>query len=130
MSDAMYAAASVGDNRYGIPVNVNTQVFFYNTELLAAASVEPPQTYDDVIAVCNSGALTDAGADMSFGTVVSAGWAWRIEWVNIFGSYGGKTLAADLMPALQQRGRCGRAGQADGSGRCLPRRGGHPALHR
>ena len=100
MADAMYAAASVGDNRYGIPVNVNTQVFMYNTELLEAAGVEPPQTYDDVVAVCNSGALTDAGADMSFGIVVSAGWAWRIEWVNIFGSYGGKTLAADLMPAF------------------------------
>ena len=118
MSDAMYAAASVGDNRYGIPVNVNTQVFFYNTELLAAAGVEPPQTYDDVIAVCNSGALIDAGADMNFGTVVSAGWAWRIEWVNIFGSYGGKTLGAEPDAGLQQRGRCGRAGQADGSGRC------------
>ena len=34
---------------------------------------------------------------MSFGTVVSAGWVWRIEWVNIFGSYGGKTLDADLI---------------------------------
>ena len=99
MSDDMYAVASVGDSMYGIPVNVNTQVFFYNTELLAAAGVEPPQTYDDVIAVCNSGALIDAGADMSFGTVVSAGWAWRIEWVNIFGSCGGKTLDAGLMPA-------------------------------
>ena len=101
MSDALYAAASVGGNMYGIPVNVNTQPFMYNRELLEAAGVEVPQNYDDVIGICNSGALEEAGADMSFGIVVSAGWAWRIEWVNFFGSYGGgRTLDADLMPAF------------------------------
>lgn len=100
ISDAMYAAASVGDDIYGIPIHVNTQHFMYNSELLAAAGVEPPQTYDELIGICNSMALEGAGADMSFGIVVSAGWAWRIEWVNIFGSYGGKTLNADLTPAF------------------------------
>ena len=100
MSDAMYAAASVGDDLYGIPIIVNTQHFMYNSELLAAAGVEPPQNYDDVIAICNSMALEGAGADMSFGIVVSAGWAWRIEWVNFLNSYGGVLLDASNMPVF------------------------------
>lgn len=100
MSDAMYAAASVGENLYGIPIVVNTSIFMYNRDLLEAAGVEPPQTHDDVVGICNSMALEGAGADMSFGLVVSAGWAWRIEWVNIYGSYGGHLLDADLMPAF------------------------------
>ena len=100
MSDAMYAAASIGDDIYGIPIIVNTQHFMYNSELLEAAGVEPPQTYDDVIGICNSMALEGAGADFSFGIVVSAGWAWRIEWVNIFGSYGGVLLDGENMPAF------------------------------
>lgn len=100
ISDALYDAASAGGDRFGIPVNINTQHFMYNRELLEAAGIEPPQTYDEVISICNSGVLEETGADMGFGMVVSAGWAWRIEWVNMFGSYGGKTLDADLMPAF------------------------------
>ena len=100
MSDAMYAAASLGDDMYGIPIIVNTSIFMYNSELLEAAGVEPPQTYDDVIGICNSMALEGAGADMGFGLVVSAGWAWRVEWVNLYGTYGGVLLDENLMPAF------------------------------
>ncbi|MDE0609349.1 MAG: extracellular solute-binding protein [Anaerolineaceae bacterium] len=100
MSDAMYAAATLNGNIYGIPIIVNTSIFMYNGDLLEAAGVEPPQTYDDVIGICNSMALEGAGADMGFGLVVSAGWAWRVEYVNLYGTWGGHLLDENLMPAF------------------------------
>jgi len=100
MDAATYAAASIGDQIYGIPVTVNTQHFYYNTELLEAAGIEAPETYLDVIEACNTMDTEALDIDFSFGMVLSAGWAWQIEWVNFFHGYGGLLLDEDNMPAF------------------------------
>jgi ABC-type glycerol-3-phosphate transport system substrate-binding protein len=93
-----FAAASQGGSIYGVPIIVNTQHFYYNTEVLAAASIEAPQTYTDVIAACEAMDEEALNIDFSFGMVLSAGWAWQIEWVNIFNAYGGELLDENNMP--------------------------------
>lgn len=98
MDASMYAAASIGDQIYGVPAVVNTQHFYYNTELLAAAGVEAPQTYTDVIAACEAMDEEALGIDFSFGMVLSAGWAWQIEWVNMYNAFGGALLDENNMP--------------------------------
>lgn len=88
-------------NIYGIPVVVNTSHFYYNREILESAGVEPPETYDDVLEICATMDTDALDIDMAFGMVVSAGWAWRIEFVNMLGGYDGATvLDSDSMPAF------------------------------
>lgn len=92
--------ANAQGNIYGIPIIVNTQHFFYNRELLEAAGIDPPQNYDDVLDACATMDTDALDIDMAFGIVISAGWAWRIEFVNLLGGYGGTVLDGDLMPAF------------------------------
>ncbi len=92
--------ADAAGNIYGIPIIVNTQHFFYNRELLEEAGIEPPETYDEVLEICASMDADALDIDMAFGIVVSADWAWRIEFVNLLGAYGGTLLDSELMPAF------------------------------
>lgn len=98
MDASMYDAASIDGVIYGIPIIVNTQHFYYNTEILAAAGIEPPQTYTEVIAACEAMDEDALGIDFSFAMVLSAGWAWQLEWVNVFNAYGGELLDENNMP--------------------------------
>jgi ABC-type glycerol-3-phosphate transport system substrate-binding protein len=100
IDDSVFAAVTQGGNIYGIPIVINTQFFYYNTEILAAADVEPPQTYSDVIAACEAMDEDALGIDFAFGMVLSAGWAWQLEWVNIYLAYGGELLDENNMPVF------------------------------
>jgi multiple sugar transport system substrate-binding protein len=93
-----YAAASIDGVIYGIPIIVNTQHFYYNSEILAAAGIKPPQTYTDVIAACEAMDTDALDIDLPFAMVLSAGWAWQLEWVNIYNAYGGELLDENNMP--------------------------------
>lgn len=95
---SLFDAASVDGNIYGVPIVVNTQIFMYNKDILAAAGVEPPQTYDDVIGMCQSMDSAALGIDFPFAIVVSAGWAWRGEFYNMLGGYDGNILDENNMP--------------------------------
>lgn len=100
IDDSLYDAVRIDGQVYGIPIIVNTQHFYYNTEILEAAGIEPPQTYDDVIAACNTMDTDALDIDFAFGIVVSAGWAWEIEFKNLLGAYGGSVLDENNMPTF------------------------------
>lgn len=97
---SLYGAVTVDGNIYGIPVVVNTQHFMYNKEILAAAGVEAPLTYDDVIADCATMDKAALNLDYSFAMVVSAGWAWRGEFYNMLFAYGGDILDENNLPVF------------------------------
>lgn len=97
---SQFEAVTVDGNIYGIPIVANTQLFMYNKEILAAAGIEVPQTYDDVIAACAAMDEAALGIDFSFGIVVSAGWAWRGEFYNMLLANGGNILDAENMPVF------------------------------
>lgn len=94
--DAMWAGSTVDGKILGVPLFSNTMHFFYNTEILAASGITPPDSYDDVIAACP--ALIDAGFDDPFNMNLSANWAWEIEFSNIIKSLGGTIVNDDNTP--------------------------------
>jgi multiple sugar transport system substrate-binding protein len=100
MDASVYAAVTQDGNIYGVPIVINTQFFYYNTAILAAAGIEPPQTYEDVIAACEAMDEDALGIDFSFGMVLSAGWAWSLEWFNIYSALGGQLLDENNMPVF------------------------------
>lgn len=100
MDASVYEAVSQDGNIYGVPAVINTQFFYYNTELLAAAGVEAPETYDDLVAVCEAIDEEALGVDFSFAMVLSAGWAWSLEWFNIYSALGGQFLDENNMPVF------------------------------
>jgi ABC-type glycerol-3-phosphate transport system substrate-binding protein len=95
---ANFGAASQGGIIYGVPIVVNTQHFYYNTAILEEASIEPPETYVDLIAACEAMDAHALDIDFPFAMVLSAGWAWQTEWVNIYKAFGGELLDEDNMP--------------------------------
>jgi ABC-type glycerol-3-phosphate transport system substrate-binding protein len=100
MDESVYAAVTQDGNIYGVPIVINTQFFYYNTAILEAAGIEPPQTYTDVIAACEAMDEDALGIDFPFAMVLSAGWAWQLEWANIYLAYGGQLLDENNMPAF------------------------------
>lgn len=100
MDASTYAAASIDGNIYGIPIVVNTQHFYYNTAILEAAGIAPPTTYTELIAACQAMDTEALNIDFPFAMVLSAGWAWQLEWVNIYNAYGGELLDANSMPTI------------------------------
>ncbi|MEL6403727.1 MAG: extracellular solute-binding protein [Chloroflexota bacterium] len=98
IAPAFFDAVTQDGNIYGIPVIVNTQHFYYNTTILADAGIEAPTTYEEVIEMCQTVDTEALDVDYLFGMVVSANWAWRIEFVNIYGAFGGTLLDEDNMP--------------------------------
>ncbi len=95
---ALWDSVTYDGDIYAVPIIVNTQHFMYNEEILEDAGVEPPQTYDDVLEICTSMDVDDLDIDFPFGIVVSAGWAWEIEFKNLLGAYGGEVLDENNMP--------------------------------
>lgn len=73
---------------YGLPVRGHVQLLFYRADLLEAAGVEPPQTWDDVLAVSaavqkNSGT---AGIALPYGRLNGQN---MMVWMNLLWGNGG-----------------------------------------
>lgn len=100
MDESVYAAVAQDGNIYGVPVVINTQFFYYNTEILEQAGIEAPQTYEDVIAACEAMDSDALNIEFPFAMVLSAGWAWQLEWVNMYLAYGGEMLDENNMPVF------------------------------
>lgn len=97
---ALWDSVTYDGQVYAVPIIVNTQHFMYNAEILEEAGIEPPQTYDDVLEICQTIDVDELDIDFPFGIVVSAGWAWEIEFKNLLGAYGGVMLDENNMPAF------------------------------
>ena len=65
----------------------NAQHFVYRKDLLEKAGVEPPKTYEDVLAACDK--LKAAGVQYPFGGAYSSGWGLAQEFNNMFIGQGG-----------------------------------------
>lgn len=47
--ESAMSTAKIGENFYGMALNTNTKIIYYNTEALATANIEPPATMDDFV---------------------------------------------------------------------------------
>ncbi len=90
---------TVGDEIYGIPMELNTRHFYYRPDLFEQYGLEVPDTYADVVAACEVLAEEDS-IDIPFTINLHAGWAWRIEFVDMVLGFEGQLLNEDNTPAF------------------------------
>ncbi len=83
---AFWDMASLDGNIYAIPMVSNTMHVFYNEPALAEVGVEVPSTFAEAFEAC--AAIQDAGYDIGFLYMLSAGWAWQIEFDSVIGALG------------------------------------------
>lgn len=85
---------------YGIPIASNTFQLIYREDVFAEFGIEVPETYDDVIAACETIGLDNTQFDVPFTINLSAGWAWELEFFQLLRAFGGDYLNEDLSPAF------------------------------
>ncbi len=79
---------TVGADVYGIAFMANAQHLFYNKEALEKAGVQPPKTYDDVLAALPK--LKAAGFETPFTAAYKSGWDVATEYTNMYLGLGGE----------------------------------------
>jgi multiple sugar transport system substrate-binding protein len=85
----MWDLVTVDGNIYSVPMVANTQHVFYNEEILTKLGLTVPTTYEEAIAMCPK--LIE-GKYAGFQMMLSADWAWQIEYDNVLGSMGVKPI--------------------------------------
>ena len=86
IDQAFFDFASKDGNVYAIPMVSNTMHLFYNEPKLTEIGVEVPTTFTEALEACP--AIQAAGYDTGFLYMLSAGWAWSIEFSSVLGSQG------------------------------------------
>jgi ABC-type glycerol-3-phosphate transport system substrate-binding protein len=85
---------------YGVPIVANSLHLIYRTDVLQEYGIAVPETYDDVIAMCNTIGLDNPDWDMPFTINLSAGWAWELEFFQMLRAYGGDFLDDENKPTF------------------------------
>ena len=86
IDQAFWDMASIDGNIYAIPMVSNTMHLFYNEPVLTDLGVDVPTTFEEAFAACAD--IQAAGYDIGFLYMLSAGWAWQIEFDSVLGSLG------------------------------------------
>jgi multiple sugar transport system substrate-binding protein len=95
-----WEGATIDGEILGVPIVGNTLHLIYRQDIFDEFGLEVPETYDDVIEVCNTIGLDNTDFDMPFTINLSAGWAWEIEFFQIQRAYGGRFLDENNMPTF------------------------------
>ena len=90
--EAAWEGATIDGNIYGVPIVGNSLHLIYRQDVFDELGLEVPETYDEVIEVCNTIGLDNPDWDMPFTVNLSAGWAWEIEFFQMQRAFGGKFL--------------------------------------
>lgn len=95
-----WEGATIDGNIYGVPIVGNTLHLIYRQDVFDELGLEVPDTYDEVIEMCNTIGLDNPDWDMPFTINLSAGWAWEIEFFQMQRAYGGKFLDENNNPTF------------------------------
>ena len=99
ISATAWAGGTIDGQIYGIPAVGNTLHLAYRSDIFEENGLEAPETYDDVIAICE--ALAEhPDLDVVFTQDMSAGWAWELEFLHFIRAHGGDYLNEDSTPAF------------------------------
>ncbi len=90
IDSAFWEMATLDGNIYSIPMVSNTMHVFYNEPALAELGLSVPTTFDEAFETC--AAIIDEGYDIGFLYMLSAGWAWQIEFDSVLGALGVKPI--------------------------------------
>jgi ABC-type glycerol-3-phosphate transport system substrate-binding protein len=95
-----WEGVTIDGNIYGVPIVGNTLHLIYRGDVFDELGLAVPETYDEVIEVCNAIGLDNPDWDMPFTVNLSAGWAWEIEFFQMQRAFGGQFLDENNMPAF------------------------------
>jgi len=95
-----WEGSTIDGQIYGVPIVANTLHLIYRQDILDEMGLEAPDTYDEVIEMCNAIGLDNPDYDMPFTVNLSAGWAWEIEFFQMQRAFGGKFLGENNMPTF------------------------------
>jgi ABC-type glycerol-3-phosphate transport system substrate-binding protein len=95
-----WEGVTIDGNIYGVPIVGNTLHLIYRQDVFDELGLAVPETYDEVIEVCNAIGLDNPDWDMPFTINLSAGWAWEIEFFQFLRAYGGDFLDENSMPTF------------------------------
>lgn len=95
-----WEGATIDGQIYGVPIVGNTLHLIYRQDVFDEFGIAVPETYDDVIAACNTIGLDNPDFDMPFTVNLSAGWAWELEFFQMLRAFGGDFLDENNQPAF------------------------------
>lgn len=98
--EVAWEGSTIDGQIYGVPIVGNTLHLIYRQDVFDEFGIAVPETYDDVIAACNTIGLDNPDFDMPFTINLSAGWAWEIEFFQMLRAYGGDFLEENNQPAF------------------------------
>ena len=90
--EAAWEGATIDGQIVGVPIVGNTLHLIYREDVFNELGLDVPETYADVIEVCNAIGLDNPDWDMPFTVNLSAGWAWEIEFFQMQRALGGQFL--------------------------------------
>ncbi|MEM8859474.1 MAG: extracellular solute-binding protein [Chloroflexota bacterium] len=89
---------TLNGNIYGVPVVGNTLHTIYRKDIFDELGIEPPETYAEMIAICEGIRSANSDWDMPFGVNLSSARAWELEFFMVLRANGGDYLDADNQP--------------------------------
>lgn len=96
----VWDGVTLDGNIYGIPMVGNTLHTIYRQDVFDELGLEVPETYDDVIALCDAIGLDNPDWDVPFAVSLSYARAWELEFFMLLRASGGDYLDADNMPVF------------------------------
>lgn len=96
--EAAWEGATIDGQIYGVPIVGNTLHLIYRQDVFDEYGISVPETYDDVIEMCDTIGLDNPDWDMPFTINLSAGWAWEIEFFQLLRAYGGDYVDDEFKP--------------------------------
>jgi ABC-type glycerol-3-phosphate transport system substrate-binding protein len=85
---------------YGVPIVGNTLHLIYRQDVFDELGLSVPDTYDEVMEVCNTIGFDNPDFDIPFTINLSAGWAWEIEFFQMLRAFGGDFLDESNSPVF------------------------------
>ncbi len=98
--EAAWEGATIDGNIYGVPIVANTLHLIYRQDVFDELGLEVPDTFDEVVELCNEIGLDNPDYDMPFTLNFSAGWTWEIEFFQMLRAFGGDYLDENNMPVF------------------------------
>ncbi|MBV7335048.1 extracellular solute-binding protein [Chloroflexi bacterium TSY] len=96
----VWDGVTLDGNIYGIPMVGNTLHTIYRQDVFDELGLEVPETYADVIEICNTIGLDNPDWDVPFAISLSYARAWELEFFMLLRASGGDYLDADNMPTF------------------------------
>lgn len=93
IAPAHWNAATFDGKILGVPMQSNTIMLMYRSDLFAKLSLKVPTTYDEIITACKA-LKGEPGINVPFALDLSAGWAWSIAFLEALRSKGGDYFVA------------------------------------